>query len=92
MNFINANSNRRIEKHMHLSRSSFMKLLSASLLTMALWINACNFGNAGPEPTAKPEKEINMENLKSSSNPKTTIPPLDAALPARIETATFALG
>ena len=77
---------------MHLSRRIFMKLLGMSILTLGLWIQACNFGNAGPEPPSTPEEETNMENLKISSKPKTTIPPIDTALPARIETATFALG
>jgi hypothetical protein len=92
MNFIDANSNRQIEKQPHIFRRSLVRLLSVSILTMGFWINACNFGTAGPEPTAKPEKESNMENLQSNSSPKTSIPPIDAAMPARIETATFALG
>lgn len=92
MNFTNAKSDQQIEKHIHPFQRNLMKLLCASILVMGLWINACNFGSAGPEPTAKPEKEGNMETLKSNSNPKTRIPPIDAALLARIETATFALG
>jgi hypothetical protein len=69
-----------------------MKFLSVSILGMFLWINACNFNDIGKDPTAKPERENNMGTLKSNSNPVSKIPPIDAALPANTETATFALG
>ena len=92
MNFIDANSNRQIEKHTHIFRRSLVRLLSVSILTLGLWAIACNFGTTGPEQTARAGKESNMENLQSNSSPNTRIPPMDATLPARIETATFALG
>ena len=92
MNDINPNSDQQSEKKTHLFRRSLMQLIILSILGMGLWINGCDYSNAGSVNTLKSGKENNMETLESSSTIKPRIPPIDAALPAEIKTATFALG
>ncbi len=92
MKSINTNGDRQIEIYTYLSRRGLMKLLFMSTLGMGLWINACDDSTARSAPTTKLEKEGKMETLKSNSTINSRIPPIDDALPAKIETATFALG
>jgi hypothetical protein len=58
--------------------------IAIALLGFGLLVPACD----GPAPKSGSGKEMAM----TRSIPKTAIPPIDAAAPAKTETATFAVG
>lgn len=92
MTDINPNGDHQRITSTHLFRRGLVRLIGLSILGMMLWINACDHSNADPVKTVKPGKENIMAPLESNSTTKSSIPPIDAALPAEIKTATFALG
>ena len=42
--------------------------------------------------STKERKTVTLTKTKTSSDPKAAIPPIDASVPTKTETATFALG
>ena len=73
-------------------RLRLLKLLCVSTLGMGLLIIACDYRNPGHAPKMEPKKESNIDNIKSKATISDRIPPIDAALPDEVKTATFALG
>jgi hypothetical protein len=73
-----------------LSKRTFLKGLAFACLGVGPFLNTCgimNNGNANQEPVRKPDGPS-----RNVPVPKATRPPIDLAAPAKIETATFALG
>jgi hypothetical protein len=73
-----------------LSKRTFLKLVAFASLGIAPFLNTCGFINSGETnqgPVKKPDNPA-----KNGSIPKADRPPIDLAAPAKIETATFALG
>ncbi len=72
------------------NRRVLVKGLGAVFLGFIPFLNACNRLSGEIQP-----KEGKMQispGTQTSSVPRKTIPPIDAMVPDRIETATFALG
>ena len=69
-----------------------MRALTAAFMMLLLVLGCQNSGviQQQEKNTAKGQKEIKM--AETASIPKTMIPLIDLAAPARTETATFALG
>ncbi len=78
--------------HAFQNRRTVLKLLIGACLAAALLLYAAQMmrGSANNLETAK--ETNNMLAAKTKSEPNHAIPPVDANVPARIETATFALG
>jgi hypothetical protein len=73
-----------------LSKRTFLKLVAFASLGIAPFLNMCGFINSGDTnqgPVKKPDSPA-----KNGSIPKADRPPIDLAVPAKTETATFALG
>jgi len=73
-----------------LRKRAFLKALAFACLGAGPLLNACgimNSGDANQGPARKPDSPSN-----NSPVPKAARPPIDLAAPAKIETATFALG
>jgi len=69
-----------------------MRSITAVFMMLFLVLGCQNSGmiQQREKSTAKGQKEIKM--AETASIARTMIPPIDLAAPARIETATFALG
>ena len=89
---IHANGHPETEIYTYLSRRSLIKMVGLSTISMGLWVSACDQSNADSAPAVENKKENKMESTTSIPNSKTRIPPIDAALPTKTSTATFALG
>ena len=73
-----------------LSKRTFLKFLAFASLGIAPFLNTCGMMNSGDSsqgPLKKPDSPA-----RNGSLPKVARPPIDLAAPAKIETATFALG
>ena len=73
-----------------LRKRTFLKGLAFACLGVGPFLNTCgimNSGNANQEPVRKPDNPS-----KKVPVPKAARPPIDQVAPAKIETATFALG
>jgi hypothetical protein len=75
---------------MDCDRRALVKGFGLALLGFIPFLSACN-GRSG-EIRPKEEKVQTYPNTQTLSVPRKSIPPIDAAAPGRIETATFALG
>jgi len=74
-----------------LRKRTFLKGFALACLGVGPFLNTCgimNSGNANQEPVRKPDGPSS----KNGPVPKAARPPIDLAAPAKIETATFALG
>jgi hypothetical protein len=78
--------------HMYLDRRRMMKMIILSSLGPALWISACDPTSADAPLKMKPKKDSKMESIKPEPTIQIKLPPIDAARPAEIQTATFAMG
>ena len=73
-----------------LSKRTFLKVVGFACLGVGPFLNTCgivNSGNTNQGPVRKPDSPA-----KNGPVPKAARPPIDLAAPAKIETATFALG
>ncbi|MGE5254209.1 MAG: hypothetical protein ACM3N7_09610 [Planctomycetaceae bacterium] len=75
---------------MDCDRRALLKGLGVVLLGFTPFLNACNRSSVEIQP--KEEKVQIHRNAQTSSVSRKPTPPIDAAPPGRIETATFALG
>lgn len=75
---------------MECNRRALMKGLGSAILGLPLFLKACNRLSA--EIQSREEKMQTGQTNPMSTVPRKTIPPIDAAAPSRLETATFALG
>ena len=73
-----------------LSKRAFLKALAFACLGIGPFVNACGIVNS--EDTNPGAVKKSDGPAKSGSAPKAARPPIDLAAPAKIETATFALG
>jgi len=72
------------QDHPNFGRRVFLKGIGIACLGFASFLQACDHLISGKENTEAV--------AKTSSIPKAMRPPMDAAAPAKTETATFALG
>jgi hypothetical protein len=73
-------------------RFNWLALARLLPITLALAAFCCpGFSLAGSPDQGNPERTI-LPMQPATLSPATKIPPIDAAIPAHIETATFALG
>ena len=63
----------------------------AALMVMFLSVG-CQKQGSGEAQIAAPKEKTNMAQTSTQIQEKAVIPPIDASAPARVETATFALG
>jgi hypothetical protein len=75
---------------MECNRRIFVKGLGFAFLGFTIFLIACN--RLGGEIQSKEEKMQTRQGTQISAVPRKSIPPIDAARPSRVETATFALG
>jgi hypothetical protein len=80
-----------------LNRRSFIKEIGIASLGYALFLSPWNLyawntvqGNNAMYGTTQETKTMRL--AQQNSSPDRTIPPIDAAAPAKTETATFAMG
>ena len=69
-----------------------LKPLCAAALIMCLTISACDYRKVDAATEITGKKESKMESIQATTTIQNKIPPIDAAVPAIIETATFAMG
>jgi hypothetical protein len=74
------------------NRRTILKLLIGVCLAIASLLYAVDIMSGAPENLETKKERDNMFATKTQSEPNRPIPPVDAYAPARIETATFALG
>jgi len=75
---------------MECNRRIFVKGLGFAFLGLSTFLKACN--RLGGDIHSKEEKMQTSRGAQTSAVPRKSIPPVDAAMPNRVETATFALG
>ena len=68
--------------------TTILGLIAASLMALGL-LHPAGEANAADGAARRTTREDKME---ASTNQRSTIPPLDAAVPKNVATATFALG
>ena len=73
-----------------LSKRTFLKVVAFASLGMAPFLNTCGMINSGDSNQGSAKKPDSP--ARNASVPKVPRPPIDLAAPAKIETATFALG
>ena len=73
-------------------RRTILKLLIGACLVVAPLLYAIEIMSSGPNDMETTKERDEMFLSKTKPEPNLAIPPIDANLPARIETATFALG
>jgi hypothetical protein len=73
-----------------LSKRTFLKVAAFAGLGISPFLNTCRFINNGDTNQGAVKKPDNP--AEKGSIPKADRPPIDLAAPAKIETATFALG
>ena len=61
-------------------------------LGVLLLLGACTRADTSGSGAQPPLKESTMTSQTQTFAPRTAIPPIDAAAPAEVETATFGLG
>ncbi len=69
-----------------------MMLLCLAAIGIGLAISACDFRKGHASAETNTRKDSNMESTQLAKTIQYKIPPIDAAAPAEIVTATFALG
>jgi hypothetical protein len=75
---------------MKCNRRIFVKGLGFAFLGFPPFLKACN--RLSGEIQSKEEKMQTGQSTQGSAIPRKPAPPIDAAAPSRVETATFALG
>jgi hypothetical protein len=75
---------------MECKRRAFVRGLGFSFLGLSTFLKACN--RLSGEIQSKEEKMQTGQSAQGSAVPRKPAPPIDAAAPSRVETATFALG
>lgn len=63
-----------------------------SALGVFLLLGACTGTDTSGTGTQRPSKESTMTSQTQTVSPRFAIPPIDAAAPAEVATATFGLG
>jgi hypothetical protein len=71
------------------TKRTFLKVVTFATLGMAPFLNTCSLFDGGDTKQASRKKLGSPATNNSIANPR---PAIDLALPANIETATFALG
>lgn len=79
-------------KHTFQNRRTILKLLVGVCLAIASLLYAVEIMSGTPKNLETNEERDKMTLSKTGSAANHAIPPVDAYVPARIETATFALG
>jgi hypothetical protein len=74
------------------NRRAGLKILIGVCLAIASLLYAVDIMNGGSKDPKTTKEGDKMFLTKADSQPNHAIPPVDAYMPARIETATFALG
>ena len=77
-------------EHDGLSKRAFLKVLAFACLGISPFVNACGIVNS-EDSNRGAVKRSNVP-AKNGSIPEAAKPPIDLAAPAKLETATFALG
>jgi hypothetical protein len=72
------------------NRRGFVRVLGSVLLGYTAFLGACT--RSGGETRSKEEKRPPHSPAAIASGPPKSPPPIDVAMPGRVETATFALG
>jgi hypothetical protein len=75
---------------MECNRRALVKGLGGVILGLIPFLKACN--RLSGEIQSKEEKMQTSQGTQISAVPRKSLPPIDAAMPNRVETATFALG
>ena len=75
---------------MECKRRAFVRGLGFSFLGLSTFLKACN--RLSGEIQSREEKMQTGQAAPMTAVPRKPIPPIDAAAPSRVETATFALG
>lgn len=73
-----------------LSKRTFLKVVAFASLGIAPFLNTCGMINSGDSNQGSAKNPDGP--ARNGSVPKVPRPPIDVASPAKIETATFALG
>ena len=73
-----------------LNKRAFLKALAFACLGIGPFVNACGIVNSEDTNLGAVKKSDGP--AKGGSAPKAARPPIDLSAPAKIETATFALG
>jgi len=76
-------------ENMGLTKRTFLKAAAFATLGMAPFLNTCGLFSSGDTNPAPEKKPVNPAKNGSKAMPR---PPIVLAIPAKIETATFALG
>lgn len=74
------------------NKHTMLGLLIGGCLAIALMLYAVQIMSAGSKSVETAKARDTMFAAKTKSEPNHAIPPVDAQVPAKIETATFALG
>ena len=75
---------------MECSRRALLKGLGSAILGLTPFLKACN--RLSGDFQSREEKMQTGQTGSMTAVPRKPIPPIDAAAPTRVETATFALG
>jgi hypothetical protein len=79
-------------RHISQNRRTILKLLVGTCLAIAPLLYAVEIMSGAPDNIETAKERNSMFATKAETAPDRAIPPVDANLPTRIETATFALG
>jgi hypothetical protein len=71
------------------TKRSFLKVAAFATLGMASFLNTCGLFGSWDTSQASGKNPVSPATNNSITKPR---PPIDLAIPAKIETATFALG
>ncbi len=72
------------------SKRNFLKIAALAILAMAPFLNTCGLFNSGDSNRGEVKKADDP--AKNRSIPTGARPPIDLSVPAKVETATFAMG
>jgi len=75
-----------------MNRRNFLHLAARVGVGAGIGLLACDGFTSGRDPAQKTKDTANMEPAIRTAIEPGVMPPIDAAAPARFETATFALG
>ena len=75
-----------------LMRFGLMTLFCLAGIFVGLLLGACDFRDVEAQTGTNSKKARHMESIQSETTVQQSMPPIDAATPPEIETATFALG